>query len=323
MDWDGDPLFLTQIGDITRAYFILNGIVTFLFILRIIQLARINPKFSLLSESLDQMKYRLLNFAIVLFLLLFFFTLMAMILFGDKLVEFSDLGSAFVSTTQILIGAGDANRQSAPRRGGGFGKFDGADYPEMTEFAQSTAWLFYYPFVMIMVFVVINITIAIIGEAYTRVKKMRDPEEDDYGLCPSEAIKGSPTSVIHQISSGVKHRVTRLFGRRHAHMLKGEVVKFINQLPEDTDKDIISERELVAIGEPLGMTLDKVRFLQERYPFIVNTMDDLESYLEERMPPPTGSKKMLEGVAASVETVIHTQAAIHAKLDLLIRMASV
>jgi hypothetical protein len=36
----------------------------------------VNPKFSLLSESLDSMKYRLMNFAIVLFTLLLFFTLM-------------------------------------------------------------------------------------------------------------------------------------------------------------------------------------------------------------------------------------------------------
>ena len=43
------------------------------------------------------------------------------------------------------------------------------------------------------------------------LKKMRDPENDDFGLCPSEAIKGSPTSVIHQISSGVQHRLTRSF----------------------------------------------------------------------------------------------------------------
>lgn len=136
---------------------------------------QVNPKFSLLSESLDSMKYRLMNFAIVLFTLLLFFTLMVfcsppalslhsclrltqrlclfvssllppsrvsspsfplssstharaslglqarrcvgcgcsrrlavqgMMLFGDKVPEFSDLGAAFVSTTQILIGGG-------------------------------------------------------------------------------------------------------------------------------------------------------------------------------------------------------------------------
>ena len=52
-----------------------------------VQIARLNPRFSLLSEALDAMKYRLFNFALVLFLILLFFTFMAMMLFGDKVAS--------------------------------------------------------------------------------------------------------------------------------------------------------------------------------------------------------------------------------------------
>jgi hypothetical protein len=53
---------------------------------------QVNPRFSLLSESLDEMKLRLFNFAIVMFLLLAFFTMQAIIMFGDKLPVFSEFG---------------------------------------------------------------------------------------------------------------------------------------------------------------------------------------------------------------------------------------
>ena len=112
----------------------LAGLMFLLFVFRVMQQARMNPRFSLLrflharalvripgcesacmriccvlegflahdlrradtqqctallrvsvcSESIDLMKYRLLNFAIVLFLFIIMFTNMAVIMFGDK-----------------------------------------------------------------------------------------------------------------------------------------------------------------------------------------------------------------------------------------------
>lgn len=43
MDWDGKPFFLSQMAGYIRAYFIFNGILTLLFIFRIIQLAKVSP----------------------------------------------------------------------------------------------------------------------------------------------------------------------------------------------------------------------------------------------------------------------------------------
>jgi hypothetical protein len=66
-----------------------------------------------------------------------------------------------------------------PRRGGGFGAYTNLDYAGLYAVSPRTAWLWYYPFVFIMVLVVVNITIAIIGDAYVRVKKNRDPYDDE------------------------------------------------------------------------------------------------------------------------------------------------
>ena len=45
--------------------------------------------------------------------------------------------------------------------------------------------------------------------------------------------------------------------------------------------------------------------------------------LPKRTPPAHGAKKMVQQLAESFEEVTNRQAAIHAKLDLLIRMATV
>jgi len=326
MDWDGEPLFLQQMAGYIRSYFILNGVITFLFILRIIQLAKVNPKFSLLSESLDNMKYRLMNFAIVLFTLLLFFTLMGMMLFGDKVPEFSDLGAAFVSTTQILIGGGGDPDDVGRTMGGGAGVQNGVDYPELAAVAPRTAWLWYYPFVIIMIFVVINITIAIIGEAHHRVKQSRDPSSDTFVLSPSEGWRGQPTSVWHQMKRGVFYRIKHAVqGMPPDSMTKHQIQKYCEGLPGPShiDWDVISIKDLISMSRPLGVTRENLYWMMDRYPFICNTSEDLEHYLEERTPPSMGTKKNLEALGASIEDLINMQAIIHAKFDLLVRMATV
>jgi len=325
MNWDGKPLFLSQMAGYIRSYFVLNGVITLLFILRIIQLAKVNPKFSLLSESLDTMKFRLLNFAIVLFTLLLFFTLMGMMLFGDKVPEFSDLGAAFVSTTQILIGGGGDPDDVGRTRGGGYGIQDGVDYPDLALIAPRTAWLWYYPFVIIMVFVVINITIAIIGEAHQRVKLSRDPTSTTFVLSPSEGWHGEPTSVWHQFNHGVLNRINRSIRGDSQHaMRKDAIIRVLEKFPtKDLDWDVCHIHDFANYGAPEGLTKDNIFWIMQRYPFVVNSAEDLEGYIEERTPPSLGTKRMLEGLGSSIEDLINMQAIIHAKFDLLVRMATV
>jgi len=322
-DWNGSPIFFTVKGFISRGYFILNGIITFLFVLRIIQIARLNPRFSLLSEALDAMKYRLFNFAIVLFLLLLFFTFMAMMLFGDKVAEFSDVFTAVLTTTQTLIGSGTLNDNQA-RRGGGKGAYRSLDYEALYAVSPRTAWLWYYPFVFMMVLVVINITIAIIGDAYVRVKKHRDPNDDEVKLCPTEVIAGHPTTVPHQLGGAIRRIWKDLFHKEPVeHLRKEHIVRTIDKLHEDIDMECILEEELLEAISKYGVSVDDINWLKHRYPMIVNTIHDLEDLMEDRTPNPPGAKSRLEAVAGNVEDAINAQAAVHAQLDLLIRMATV
>lgn len=199
------------------------------------------------------MQGRLLNFAIVMFILVLFFTVQAMVMFGDKLAVFADFGYAFVAVVQMLLGAGSTTiDENVSRRGGGYGALRAVDYPDIKKVAPWSAWLFYYPFVFMMVFVVVNITIAIIGEAYVRVKKQRNPDDPNFNLCPSEAVARKPMPIMEQIKRGIYRRASRLVKReKNTDRRKTDIINLCEKLPAWVDRDCCSLGDLADIAGPL------------------------------------------------------------------------
>ena len=212
VDWDGVPIFLSSLAVYSRSYFILCGLMMLLFVFRVIAMAKVNPRFSLLSESIDQMKGRLFNFAFVLVLFQIMFTNTAVVMFGDKMASFAEWQDAFVTVTMLLLGAGGTGKKRGARRGGGEGAVSSVDYPDLYAASPTSAFIWYYPFFAVMVLVVINITIAIIGESYARVKSQRSVDNAECTLTPSEALLGEPTSVWHQVSRGASQRFRWVHG---------------------------------------------------------------------------------------------------------------
>lgn len=295
-----------------------------LFVLRVISMAKVNPRFSLLSESLDKMKYRLLNFAVVLVIFVVMFTNMAVIMFGDKVAALSEWNSAFVAVTQLVIGAGSGGKRRN-RRGGGEGAVRSVDYPDIYAVSPATAFIWYYPFFAVMVLVVINITVAIIGESYARVKSQRSPDSREYALTPSEALEGFPTTLGHQLYRGATQRAAHVMGTNKGELSKGTINAMLKVLPDTFDQECASAAELLKAAEARNLPLndDNIKWIIERYPCIINSSEDLENLLLDRTPAPPGARKRLEMLSDGVEDVVNRQASIHAKLDLLIRMATV
>jgi hypothetical protein len=73
----------------------------------------VNPKFSLLAETFDHMLGRLFNFAIVLFILLFTWTVGAMIIFGSHIPGFSQFGISLIECILMALGSGGRSRARA------------------------------------------------------------------------------------------------------------------------------------------------------------------------------------------------------------------
>jgi hypothetical protein len=102
--WDKREIFSSEVMIYSQAYFILTGVMFLLFVLRTLQQARVNPRFSVLSESLDKMKIRLLNFAFVVVICVIMLTCMAVTMFGDKIATLSEWDLALVACTELLVG---------------------------------------------------------------------------------------------------------------------------------------------------------------------------------------------------------------------------
>jgi len=206
--WGGGraPIFLDRNGDLLNVYWTLNGINCLLFVTRILSIAKASPQFSLLSEALDLMKMPLLDFLCVLFVIVIFFSLQAILMFGSMFATFAEMDLALAQCLVMLFGGGGG--RNTRHRGGGSAEVADVGYQDLKASAPNTAWIFYYPFVFVLIFVVLNIIIAVITEAYNKVRDQHDPENEDFQGAPSEAFSGPPP-LTHQIAKGFMRRVTR------------------------------------------------------------------------------------------------------------------
>lgn len=142
----------------------------------------------------------------------------------------------------------------------------------------------------------------------------------------------------HQMKRGVFYRIKHAVqGMPPDSMTKHQIQKYCEGLPGPShiDWDVISIKDLISMSRPLvrnpahnhdvcaqaaaltgdvqGVTRENLYWMMDRYPFICNTSEDLEHYLEERTPPSMGTKKNLEALGASIEDLINMQVLFSAK----------
>mmetsp|Transcript_51977 Transcript_51977/g.76084 ORF Transcript_51977/g.76084 Transcript_51977/m.76084 type:complete len:328 (-) Transcript_51977:1240-2223(-) len=322
-----------------------HGVMILCFDARILGFARVNPRFSLLAETFDHMIPRLVNFALVLMMLLVMFSIEAMVMFGDKIPGFSTFGISLIEC--ILMAFGSSAGKGKRRKGGGSGAILAVDFFVLSEAAPEVAWLFYYPFVFVIAFVVLNITVAIIGDSYSTIKKRQDPEDKDFfDGAPSERRAGKVTSLWHQLTAGFWRRVASLRGTQDS-MSKESILAFCKSMKRDdtvdyhcstipeasnslsrhcSDADSVAcdledENEKAECAARNEMASDqKTRWIAERYAVAINNEDDLTILLNERLPPPPTPVQLMSQFEVAVENIVSNQSKIHARVDYVISL---
>ena len=147
------PEFLYVIA-LVDAYFILNGINMLLSFFRCIEYLEFNYSLSRLTETFKFMRKTLPQFLLIFCIVVLSFMLMSHLMFGSKLAMFSSFGSALSGIFSVLIG--DIN------------------YFALMDADSVAAPIFFYPLLFVMIFVVLNLVIAIIIDAHVAMTAEKD-----------------------------------------------------------------------------------------------------------------------------------------------------
>lgn len=127
----------------------ISAINAFLTWFKLIAYLELSPTFALVTKTLTKSATKVAGFAVVFFILLLSFAFMFMVSFSTVLTQYATASRSVISLLRALLGD--------------------IDYDEL----QSAHWLMgpglFFIYIIINVFVVLNMLIAIISDAYAEV----------------------------------------------------------------------------------------------------------------------------------------------------------
>ena len=128
----------------------MNGINMLLGLARVMRLLRFNANLGQLTDALELMKEGLAQWVVVLVFVIVSFTFIGMMLFGDQLKTFSDPATAVDAIIGFAIGASDPS--------------------DLYDVNPASFIIMYVPFVLIMLFFILPLTISIIMDGYCEMQ---------------------------------------------------------------------------------------------------------------------------------------------------------
>jgi hypothetical protein len=128
----------------------MNGINMLLGLARVMRFLRFNANLGQLPDALELMKEGLAQWVVVLVFVIVSFTFIGMMLFGDQLKTFSDPATAVDAIIGFAIGASDPS--------------------DLFDVNPASFLIIYVPFVLIMLFFILPLTIAIIMDGYCEMQ---------------------------------------------------------------------------------------------------------------------------------------------------------
>jgi len=169
MDTNGQPIIPSQAAAtayellVSELQYAAIGISNYLTQLRILlcwytlmsaakflQAFSAQPRLAVITDTLLRAQEDLIHFGIVWIIVQFAFVVSGMFLFGRKMWNFSSLWHSFMSCFRMMLGD--------------------YDFEELIEEVPITGAIWFWLFTFLMVFVVLNILMAIIMDTYTEVK---------------------------------------------------------------------------------------------------------------------------------------------------------
>uniref|UniRef100_A0A7S0E768 Polycystin cation channel PKD1/PKD2 domain-containing protein n=1 Tax=Hanusia phi TaxID=3032 RepID=A0A7S0E768_9CRYP len=223
-----------------KLYFICTSVQFAFFMFRLLYYFNMNYTLSKLTATFTKMKNGFILFSIVLLLLYIGFLLMGMLIFGDKFEGFSSFSLGLITVFEYMTGS--------------------TNYEELAQVSDAGAPIFFYPFVFIMVIVILNITIAIIMDGYAAMCESRKEMEKSV----FKDLVGY--SVFEQMYWGFLRRIFYIrsilpqdFQKRLNRVSKLRILQIFRSLEDRTCIDFYELEALVAMNHNVSsMTLIEV-----------------------------------------------------------------
>ena len=158
------------------------GIIVFLSFLKMFRLLRFNRRMSTLQQVLKRSFSQLLSFMVIFALAFLAFALFACLVFGQSMEGFGTFWRSCASLMDTLLG-----------------KFT---FKEMSKANRIIGPIFFYSYTVSMVFILINMFLSIINDAFTEVRSDVEKQSNDY-----------------EIADFMIHRFKEIMGRSISHAI--------------------------------------------------------------------------------------------------------
>mmetsp|Transcript_36365 Transcript_36365/g.89472 ORF Transcript_36365/g.89472 Transcript_36365/m.89472 type:complete len:720 (-) Transcript_36365:305-2464(-) len=304
LDKSGQPPAFTSVVLLSQSYYIINGVNVLLSVFRLLGYFRVNHNLSMLTDTFALMIGELLQFGFLLLTMVVAFMLMTHVYFGTQLNLFSSLDDCFVNVLEFLFSRGN--------------------FFLLAQQDLAAAFLFYIPFVFIMIFVVSNITIAIILEGYNAMQQSR-------ALLLKSNIKDVvELSFITQLSNGILRSLHmfrccmpsrwRVIETSNGALLdrfsipsKSEVLELLED-QADYQNPVILFETLVGNLKEKQVTEERLQGIFDRYDAWVDPEEAADSKRRERL---MGEFSMIK---QTIYTIMADQKRLDAKISTLLEI---
>jgi len=202
-----------------QLYMALNMASTFLFLFRMLKLLDFQPRLGAVTRTLWTASNDLLHFFFILGLILGIFIVSAYYTFATGLYEFSTFPKAVHSSFYLMLG-------------------DTGVMANIVKISPLLGTLFCYTFIMIIFFILLNILLSILIEAYMKVNEQAEKEEVANGCSgmPAELF-GIMRSAYRSTNFGRLQEGENAPWLAEYHMQNKEILEALNvQLEGDDDE---------------------------------------------------------------------------------------
>ena len=201
-------LFSEQ-ANILQTYLNLSSFNILLIYFRIMNYVTINKALRFLQDTMRIAMVDILYFLVMLMIILIGFVFMAYLSFGHTLAHYKTIQEAFITCFAMMVGE--------------------FDYPELSKTDNIMGNLFFFIFMITFVFILLNIFIAILERAYTKVK--RSTADEPQNVTVFESLLIFLKSVIKKAMNKSPHE------HEHLKDVKELAICVFNRIEAGIDED--------------------------------------------------------------------------------------